>query len=68
MSALKRVLGFFLIDDNVCRTEQYIMYYLQFYIQVGLLYLFFCSNTPITDTLMVQIVLFPYQLHFFQYL
>nr|ANC55504.1 hypothetical protein [uncultured bacterium] len=44
------------------------MYYLQFYIQAGLLYLFFCSNTPITHTLMVQVVLFPYQLHFFQYL
>jgi len=60
--------AFAAIGDNVYRTGQYTIYYLPFYIQVDLPYLFFCSNTLIIHGLMVQVVLFPYQHHFFQYL
>ena len=56
------------IGDNVYRTGQYTIYYRPLYIQVDLPYLFFYSNTLILHVLMVQVVLFPYQHHFFQYL
>ena len=60
--------AFAAIGDNMYRTGQYTIYYRPLHTQVDLPYLFFYSNTLIIHVLMVQVILFPYQHHFFQYL